>query len=113
MMKHENPSYKHNGFVYLLKTESIEYDVLYKIGVTKGKVMDRVKKMLTGNPNGIELIGYYSTEISPFTLEKTLHGRYSAFRVNGEWFNLEYNEVLNFIDNCKHFESNLKLCGFK
>ena len=88
-----------NGYVYLLTDGE-----LYKIGVTRGSIENRIKKLQTGNPYEICLVYYFATD-NPFKLEKMLHNKHSLKRVNNEWFALEACDVRNFKSDCEKFVS--------
>ena len=83
------------GFVYLLFDGE-----LYKIGVTRGDINKRIKKLQTGNPYSIVLIDSYQTNF-PFQVEKMLHNRFVSKKVNNEWFDLSLEDVNNFQMECK------------
>jgi hypothetical protein len=88
-----------NGYVYLLTDGEI-----YKIGVTRGSIENRIKKLQTGNPYEICIVDYFATD-KPFKLEKMLHNKHSLKRVNNEWFALEACDVRNFKSDCEKFVS--------
>ena len=87
------------GYGYLLTDGE-----LYKIGVTRGSIENRISKLQTGNPYDIAIIDYFESEY-PFKVEKMLHARHSQQRINNEWFNLENEDVRNFRDECIKCES--------
>lgn len=89
------------GFVYLLGDWGKEG--IYKIGVTKGSLERRIKKLQTGNSGEIYVCRYFQTK-RPFFLEKTLHLRFSAKKVLNEWFSLTNEEVINFPSICQEIE---------
>lgn len=89
------------GCVYLLG--DWEKEGMYKIGVTKGSLERRIKKLQTGNPGEIYLCRYYKTK-HPFFLEKTLHSRFLAKKVLNEWFSLTFEDIVNFEKICKEIE---------
>lgn len=76
---------------------------LYKIGMTRGSVEKRIKKLQTGNGNDIFLVDYYETEY-PFFIENTLHQRHWPEHKLNEWFKLTDKSVFNFKDECKKIE---------
>lgn len=84
-----------NGTVYLIFDGE-----LYKIGVTRGDIDKRIKKLQTGNPYNIILIDSYQTNF-PFHIEKMLHARFVNQRVNNEWFDLSLDDVRNFQNECQ------------
>lgn len=89
------------GSVYLLG--DWDKEGRYKIGVTRGDVEKRIKKLQTGNSGEIYLVSKYETE-HPFLMEKMLHTRFGIDRVLNEWFELKNEDVLNFINHCKDVE---------
>ena len=67
------------GHVYFARRD----DGLVKIGFTTRDPQDRVSQIDAGLPETVSLIGAFpGTEAD----EKTLHGRFAADRVGGEWF---------------------------
>lgn len=92
---------KNGGYVYLLC--DLDRDYSYKIGVTRGKIEDRIKKLQTGNSGEIQLISFYKTDI-PFFIEKHLHFKYLKKNIRNEWFDLTNEEALNFRQSCKEIE---------
>lgn len=94
------------GFVYLLG--NFEQENVYKIGITRGKIENRIKQLQTGSSGEIYLINYYKTKY-PFFIEKNFHMKYYPYQTIGEWFELTPDEVLNFKNNCVFFENNAKV----
>lgn len=92
---------KDKGFVYLLCDGLNEG--LYKIGVTRGTIEGRIKKLQTGNPGEIYLCRYYHTKI-PFFIEKHLHSKFFGKKELNEWFNLSTEDVFSFEDTCRQIE---------
>ena len=89
------------GTVYLLG--DWDKEGRYKIGVTRGKVENRIKKLQTGNSGEIYLVSKYETE-HPFLMEKMLHTRFGVDRVLNEWFELKDEDVLKFVEHCEDVE---------
>ena len=89
------------GYVYLLCDSSKDY--IYKIGATRGDINKRIKKLQTGNSGEIFVKSIYETKI-PFFIESTLHKRLKHKQVLNEWFELDNDEVKNFINECKDIE---------
>ena len=80
------------GIVYLIEDKN---NNCYKIGVTKGDPVKRLKKLQTGNPSELELKYTYECEY-PYRLETLLHTQYKLVNELNEWFALENpNEFLN------------------
>lgn len=89
------------GSVYLLGDTGKEG--IYKIGVTRGDINKRIKKLQTGNAGEIYIINYYETE-HPFLMEKMLHLDFHKENVLNEWFELSEEQVLGFKEQCKKTE---------
>ena len=92
------------GLVYLLGDKSKE--CVYKIGVTNGKIENRMKKLQTGNSGELYLIDTFDTN-HPFVLEKMLHTKYFSYKETGEWYMLPDKEVINFTDTCKTLQKSI------
>lgn len=90
------------GYVYLLGDCGKEKR--YKIGVTRGSIENRMKKLQTGNSGEIYLINKYKTE-HPFIMEKMLHTRFGVNKVLNEWFELSDEDVIKFQEHCKDVEN--------
>jgi hypothetical protein len=83
---------KYWGYVYLIKSGDH-----YKIGKTNNynKRLGHLKIQL---PNPIKHICSHETEDMD-RLEKFYHSKFNHHRLNGEWFNLDYNEIEFFMNN--------------
>lgn len=89
------------GYVYLLGDNS--KDRIYKIGVTSGKIENRIKKLQTGNSGEIYMCNYHETS-NPFLIERKLHEKYCGSRVMNEWFELDDEKALHFTKDCEKLE---------
>lgn len=98
-----------SGYVYLLKSYNEEVGDVFKIGISRNKIEERLRNLRTGNPNEIEVIHIYQTEIKNSKLEARLHRRFKHLLVKGEWYNLTEEEVNNFVYTCQQLETALKL----
>lgn len=85
------------GTVYLLGDTGREG--VYKIGVTRGDVTERIRKLQTGNSGEIYMVMKYETD-SPFLMESMLHRRYCGENVRNEWFSLSDEDVVEFRKTC-------------
>jgi len=81
-------------------------DNVYKIGVTRGDIEKRIKKLQTGNSGEIYLVDYFLTE-HPFIIEKNLHQRFYPNKILNEWFSLTHEEMMKFRENCQKIEDML------
>lgn len=95
-----------SGYVYLLCDSS--KDNAYKIGATRGKIENRIKKLQTGNSGEIFLCKYYETEY-PFFIENFLHKSLKYKQILNEWFELNNEDVNNFINECSKVEEMIKV----
>lgn len=88
------------GIVYLICDSSNNQ---FKIGVTKGSIDRRIKKLQTGNPTELFLANFHETEY-PYRLEKMLHAHFATKKVMGEWFELSEEDVANFRKTCDRMD---------
>lgn len=86
------------GYVYLLTDGKF-----FKIGVTRGSIEKRIKKLQTGNPDNITIVNYHLTEY-PFKLESFLHTKHAQQKINNEWFDLSSNDVTSFKQECERID---------
>lgn len=96
------PVVTEKGFVYLLG--DFEKPNAYKIGVTRGSIARRIRKLQTGNSGEIYICRYFRTD-HPFYIERQLHKKYNADKIKNEWFELADGEVLNFENTCQFYEN--------
>lgn len=89
------------GFVYLLG--DWEKECSYKIGVTTGKIENRIKKLQTGNSGEIYIIDYFESQ-HPFFVEKWLHKHFIKNKISGEWYKLSVDEISCFKECCEKYE---------
>lgn len=89
------------AFVYLLCDSG--QDNMFKIGVTKSTIEKRIKQLQTGNGSEIFVADYYETDY-PFYIERMLHQKFCSGRKKGEWFELDFERVSSFKEECKKLE---------
>lgn len=97
------------GYVYLLKSYNEDLGDVYKIGVSKNKIEERLRNLRTGNPNEIKVVCIYETKVKNTKLESRLHRRFKHYLVKGEWYNLSEEDVNNFAYICEQLETPLLL----
>ena len=92
------------GIVYLL-CEYGSTPEKFKIGVTKGSPMKRIKSLQTGCSNEIILIYTYESK-HYLKIESFLHRKYRQYSTNGgtEWFELPSDIISNFRKECESIE---------
>ena len=81
------------GSVYLLGDS--EKEGIFKIGVTRGDIQKRIKKLQTGNGGEIYLVNYHESE-KPFFIEKYLHKTFFNSNIKNEWFYLTLEDIKKF-----------------
>lgn len=91
--------------IYLIQQENTN---LYKIGITKKNIEERIKELQTGNANKLLVVTEFQTKFN-YKLETALHGYFDRKRINSEWFELLNEDVTNFHTICNTFENNFKL----
>ena len=79
----------------------------FKIGVTRRDVSKRIKELKTGNSNPFHVISVFESKRAR-KIENTLHGRFKHKLLDGEWFNLDQEEVNNFTRYCISIHENLE-----
>lgn len=89
------------SYVYLIADTLNEG--IFKIGVTKGKIENRIKQLQTGNAGELYIFDYYETEF-PYFIEKRMHIKYRDNNVNSEWFKVPLEEALKFKELCSEEE---------
>lgn len=87
--------------IYLLQVGDF-----FKIGYTKNDVNKRVKQLQTGCPDEISIKAIYKTKHN-MKIERTLHRLFSHKRAIGEFFDLECDDILNFLPLCEKYEKAL------
>ena len=94
--------------VYLICSESLDGNRIYKIGITKRDIENRLKEFRTGNCSNLYLVDLYKSEWAS-KIESQLHKIFMAKRISGEWFNLDANDLVLFKEKCNLIHSNLEL----
>ena len=87
------------GYVYLICEPLNE---TYKIGVTRNPQCKRIKSLQVGNSQKLHIVKMVKT-LYPFRLETMLHNNYKDKKLEGEWFQLTINDVLQFEQVCKKY----------
>jgi hypothetical protein len=99
------------GFVYLINIERTD---LYKIGITRKTVEERIKSLQTGNPLKLTLVEKYESKIYQ-KIESVIHRMLKHKKyisedfdtLKGEWFKLTFDEVLGFKKMCNQIEESI------
>lgn len=99
------------GFVYLINIEKTD---LYKIGITRKTVEERMKSLQTGNPLKLVLVDSYKSDkhqkIETIIHRRLKHKKYISEdfeNLKGEWFQLTFQETLEFKKICIQIEESI------
>jgi hypothetical protein len=95
--------------VYLISSE-INNHTLYKIGITKREVKDRLKELKTGNAATLNIVNVFESKWAT-KIESNLHSYFVRKKIEGskEWFNLEETDVNEFLERCQMIHNNMEL----
>lgn len=89
--------------VYLVESE----DGFHKIGFTRRDINKRIKELQISNANKLTPLKTYNTEYGS-KIEKYLHRYFSHKKKQGEWFELDNDDIQKFNGICESFEANFK-----
>jgi hypothetical protein len=93
-----------------LISSELNNNILYKIGITKREVKDRLKELKTGNAANLNIVNTFESKWAT-KIESNLHSYFERKRIEGskEWFNLEESDVKEFIERCQTIHNNMEL----
>lgn len=86
-----NPTIKTTGYVYIIEAVGTDR---FKIGYSTSPET-RLAQLQTGSAFALKLSGTWPASIE---IEKSLHERLAAYRVNGEWFHVPQNTEFSIVD---------------
>lgn len=93
--------------VYLISAELNE-NILYKVGYTRREVSKRMKEFKTGNASNFEIVDTFKSKWAS-KVEAHIKRKFSIYNINGEWFDLPINEVIDFHNTCKLIHDNIEI----
>lgn len=88
--------------VYLISCE-VGDSKRYKIGYTRNSVEKRIKQLKTGNSNDLFLEKVFVSKWGS-KIEAILHRKFSQYKISGEWFDLNQQQLDFFENDCKNLE---------
>jgi hypothetical protein len=97
--------------VYLICAE-FEGRRLYKIGYTRRPIEKRIKEIKTGNGSDIYLVDSFMSKWGT-KIESQMHRTFILKKINGEWFDLDDNDIISFNKRCKQTHDMLELITTK
>jgi hypothetical protein len=92
------------GYVYLITNGYVHY----KIGITSKTIGRRMRQLQTGNSEKIQLVKSYKSE-NYREIESWLHRKFGNKRLQGEWFELDDVNVIDFEKICKSIDGTITL----
>lgn len=93
--------------VYLISS-NIDNSVCYKIGYTRRDPKLRIKEMKIGNASDLNVVKSFKSKWGT-QIEAKLHNIFKDKKINGEWFNLENNDIVSFKSLCEKIHNNYEL----
>lgn len=88
--------------IYLAQAENTNN---YKIGITRQDPKNRLRQLQTGNSCKLVLISKFETKYGN-KMEIALHSRFKTKKREGEWFNLQEEDLKQFHELCMQIEKN-------
>jgi len=93
--------------IYLISSET-NGKTLYKIGITKRSIPERLKELKTGNASELLIVDSFSSKWAR-KIEATFHRSLKQKRISGEWFDLSEEDISSFKSRCKAIHDNFEL----
>lgn len=93
--------------IYLISSE-INGHKLHKIGYTRRTIEKRIKEFKTGNASEICLVDSFQSEWGT-KIESMIHKIYKSKKIEGEWFELDEEDIKMFREHCKRIHENLEI----
>lgn len=94
-------------FIYVISAE-INDKKSYKIGYTRRSVNERIKEFKTGNASEFKVEWTFESNWST-KLEAYLHKQFKSKKINGEWFDLNDNDLSDLKRRCLTMHNNLEI----
>lgn len=98
-----------NKEIYLMFIPELN---ICKIGLSNNSEK-RIKQIQTGCPYQINLTKIYKSKIAS-KIERILHRQFKSnkiddqeYNLQGEWFNLDIEQIINFESTCRQLEENI------
>lgn len=84
-----------SGVIYVLDLGDGE---TFKIGFTRGTVEQRIRSIEKGTvvmPYNIKPVMTFDVYVDVFKLEQLIHQKFECHRINGEWFSLDFIDLVD------------------
>jgi len=93
--------------IYLISSNT-NGKILYKIGITKRPINERIKEFKTGNASELLLVDSFTSKWAR-KIESNFHRSLKHKKVSGEWFDLDDNDISTFKSNCIELHDNFEV----
>jgi len=93
--------------IYLICAE-IGGEKVHKIGYTRRTPEQRIKEFKTGNASDFYIVDSFKSKWGT-KIEASLHRRLKPFKINGEWFQLNDEQVKSFSVECELLHKNFEV----
>lgn len=93
--------------VYLICAE-IGGEKVHKIGYTRRTPEQRMKEFKTGNASEFYVVDSFKSKWGT-KIESQLHRRFKPFKINGEWFQLNDEQIKSFNNECQLIHDGLEI----
>lgn len=88
-----------NSWVYFIRAENTS---LVKIGYTSSCPMKRLSNLQVGSPH-VLILAHKIAVVDAEDAERIIHNDLKQYRVRGEWFDVDEEYLLEYIDIFKEF----------
>jgi hypothetical protein len=85
--------------LYLISSCLPDNNTYYKIGFTKRDVNKRLLELKTSNAHNLEIVETFHSRWGT-KIESWMHNHYKNVKIQGEWFQLTDEDVINFKSLC-------------
>jgi hypothetical protein len=81
---------------------------LYKIGITKRSIPERIKELKTGNASELLIVDFFVSKWAR-KIEANFHRALKPKKVSGEWFDLDEEDITTFKNKCQAIHENFEI----
>jgi len=93
--------------IYLISSNT-NGKTLYKIGITKRSIPERIREFKTGNASELLIVDSFVSKWAR-KIEATFHRALKAKKISGEWFDLDEEDILTFKSKCMTLHENFEV----
>lgn len=93
--------------IYLISSDA-NGKKLYKIGITKRSILERIKEFKTGNASELLIVDSFVSKWAR-KIEATFHRALKPKKISGEWFDLDEEDILTFKSKCQAMHENFDI----